>query len=190
MKKRGQFYLIASFIAIIIISGLVYVYTNAESPSEDVIVYDLSEEISFEANQLIDKGVFDGKTQEEIAENIGKLIQNYGQANPKVNIAIVYGDETQAHIIDVITEALTEENPLEGEALCNTGVKYCKGESVLNRILRKYPPVTPSTDRIVDLWMHGEKYTFTIVPDRQNFFLVVELNKQEGKTVIVKDGNE
>ena len=44
MNKRGQFFLIAAVVVIAILVGLAALYSVADTPQEDSVVFDLSKE--------------------------------------------------------------------------------------------------------------------------------------------------
>jgi hypothetical protein len=94
MNKRGQFYLVAALAIIGIITGLATVYNTAKSSAEDVTVYDLSNEINFEAAQAIDSGIFQSKTLEERGDNLEYLTDFYAAQHPNSDLFILYGNES------------------------------------------------------------------------------------------------
>ena len=98
MKKRGQFFLIAAIVIVGIILGLATVYNTAKSSKEDTTVYDLSDEINFEAAQVIDNGVFNGEelSGTVVPTRIEILTEFYSNENPESDLIIIYGDKIKA----------------------------------------------------------------------------------------------
>ncbi len=99
MQKRGQLFLIAAFVIIAILIGLGTVYVSTNAPKEDTQVYDLSKEVDFEASQVIDNGVFTGKSQSEIDSRIQNITTTYAKLNPESDIAVYYGNASQLNVI-------------------------------------------------------------------------------------------
>jgi len=185
MNKRGQFYLIAALVIILIISGLVYIYIKAETPVEDIVVYDLTEEIDFEANQLIANGMFEGKSKEEIKEKIEKLSQHYSDENPDVDItfAYVYGNEESAYIIGDKEEL---DEGIQKEQIIKPDKERCLKEHGESRCIvsREAPQ---GADQTIEVYVGNERYPFKIKKGRHNFFMIVKREKGEQKTIIVKN---
>lgn len=185
MNKRGQFYLIAALVIIIIISGLVYIYIKAETPAEDIVVYDLTEEINFEASQVIANGIFEGKDKEEIKGELEKLSQHYSDQNPDVDItfAYVYGDEQKAYIIgdkkelDSGIQREIQETPNTEKCLQKYGESRC--------IVSKELP--QGAEQTIEVHVGKDNYPFIIKKGRHNFFMIVKRDKDDQRTIIVKN---
>jgi len=56
MKKRGQFYLIAAIVIIGVIIGFASVANYVKQKGDNVVVYDLAEEIGFESGEVFEYG--------------------------------------------------------------------------------------------------------------------------------------
>lgn len=93
MEKRGQFFIIAALIIVIIIMGLATSYVSFKAPEEDIRIYDLSNEINFESSKVIDRGVISGSNA-EVYNNLKQLSDSYALLNPDSDFVIYYGDET------------------------------------------------------------------------------------------------
>lgn len=95
MKKRGQFYLIAAIVLISILAGLAITKNRASKLEEDATVYDLSEEINYEAAQLVDSGILNEVSEEDLEQNLENLTDFYAKANPEKQLLILYGNEEE-----------------------------------------------------------------------------------------------
>jgi len=69
MKKKGQFYLIAAIIIVMIIMGIVSVKNYAVTKRKLVKFYDLSEELDEESARVIDYGIYNEEKIPELIEN-------------------------------------------------------------------------------------------------------------------------
>jgi hypothetical protein len=92
MRKRGQFYLIAAMIVILIFSGLAIVYTRVSSNDEGVSLIDLSEEIYFEGNKLIDNRVFSDRSGEIVEDLKLYFVDYYENKYSNIDFALYYDD--------------------------------------------------------------------------------------------------
>jgi hypothetical protein len=99
MKKRGQFYLIAALVIIGIITGLAAIYNSAQRSGEDLTVYDLSNEINFEAARVLDSGVFNAKTYDQKSQNLEVITDFYASQHPINDLFILYGDEEELTLV-------------------------------------------------------------------------------------------
>jgi hypothetical protein len=92
MNKEGQFFLIAAVVIVGLVITLAAVNISTKTSKEDVTVYDLSEEIDYESNELINSGVYQNIGERGINQSVISLARNYSAANPGTDIMIVYGN--------------------------------------------------------------------------------------------------
>lgn len=92
MKKRGQFYLLAAFIIVIILFGTAAI-TNRSSKKEYSVVYDLSKEIDLEGALLKEYGVV---SRNSISETFENFLTRYSEyvSDPTVEMYFIYGDSS------------------------------------------------------------------------------------------------
>lgn len=92
MKKRGQFYLLAAFIIVIILFGTAAI-TNRSSKKEYSVVYDLSKEIDLEGALLKEYGVVN---DESISKTFEEFLEKYSEyvSDPTVEMYFIYGDSS------------------------------------------------------------------------------------------------
>ena len=99
MNKRAQFFLIAA----LIISGIILTfgksYTTSKIDETPVEVYDLSDQLQYEASQVIDNGLLQGDSQPQIEQSLTNLTQYYASMNPDSDIDIIYGNESALKVI-------------------------------------------------------------------------------------------
>lgn len=122
MKRQAQFFLIAGLIIAGVILGLSYVYSTAQIEKQELFVYDLSDEIYYEASQVIDNGIVTGLSEEQTADNLENLTKHYSSLHPDSDIVILYGDESSLHEISQISDPSLQDpvkldiKELEGRA--------------------------------------------------------------------------
>jgi len=205
--KKGQFYFIAALVMIMVLVGLVfYTYVNASTESDDLLVYYLTQEIHYEANQVIDSGVFTGQEPEEISENVQELAEYYIDTYPDLDMTMVYGDEEGAYIINLTEdeevfreevdyqyewdELLDQCNKDRGQIAARRALGYtiCSDTYIRERSTTKKFKVLPDeNDKIVDVWLNDEEhYQFEITPGQQNFFILIRTADEGERTIIVK----
>src|SRR3989344_7102871 len=94
MNKRGQFYLIAALVIVSIAASLATVKNTASSPNTETILYDLSNEMIYEAGQVIDSGVLNSISDLTLKENLNNLTRYYANSFRDSDFLIIYGNES------------------------------------------------------------------------------------------------
>ncbi|MBM3230278.1 hypothetical protein FJZ22_01310 [Candidatus Pacearchaeota archaeon] len=95
MNKRAQFFIIAALVVSSIIVGTSGIRNQAREEVIETATVDLSQELSYEAHQVLDNGVFSGKDKDVIQKEMEELVEAYGISNPDSDIEIVFGDPDQ-----------------------------------------------------------------------------------------------
>lgn len=100
MDKRGQFFLIAALVIVGIIITLGAINISIRTPLEDnTAFYDLSREIDYESNKLIDYGVYESQSRTQINEKLASLVSNYAAINPDTEMLLIYGSAGNLFIL-------------------------------------------------------------------------------------------
>ncbi|MDP3881606.1 MAG: hypothetical protein Q8Q31_01880 [Nanoarchaeota archaeon] len=81
MNKRGQIFLAAALILIILLMSFGVIYNSANAPKGNSRVGNLAKEIKYEALRTIDYGVKEGKNFEQISPLLNSVISNYSSLN-------------------------------------------------------------------------------------------------------------
>ena len=197
MEKRGQFYLIAAFVIILIVSGLSYVYTKANVQTENINLVGIAKEIDFELNTAINSAVLMGEDETATVNRAKEIGNYYLDRYPYIDLIIVYGDRSEnnrdSHVVSTgdkvdvchVTgiNGETEDKSVERESMgghlehgdkigkCASQNSYCP------------PEVIRCTDQyIIDREMQDEKVNnedlievFSITGDK------VELEMKDGE---------
>lgn len=170
MQKRGQFYLIASIVIIGILISLTVVYNSVRTTTEDVSVYDLSDEISYEGARVIDQGIF-YDTEEQIQTNLETLAENYAKSNPDLDLLLVYGDGDAIQYTCDTTGSVELGDTSSGD--------FCS----LNRDTLS---ITSTDADNIKVLFEGEEYTFRISSD-QSFYIILAKDKGDDKIVATNE---
>ncbi|MEK6850392.1 MAG: hypothetical protein AABX85_02360 [Nanoarchaeota archaeon] len=94
MNKKGQFFIVATFIIVTIIFSFGVVYNSAKSESsysEDVS--SLANSIMYESFQLINNGIYNGTGEKNITDSLLNLTYFYSMSSPTFNISIIYSNQ-------------------------------------------------------------------------------------------------
>lgn len=101
MEKRGQFYLIGALIIVLVFAGFSYIYSDVREIGGNSEIYELADEINYEGGMIISNGVYLSESDDTIAAKINSSLFNfYRKSHPNFGIAFVYGDQTNAYLIN------------------------------------------------------------------------------------------
>jgi hypothetical protein len=178
INKRGQFYLIAAVVIILIILGLVTVINKAIVQPKPVGFFDLSEDYEAEASKVIDYGTYNKYSP---AVNISEKIQNITAVfaksafakDPTVHLVFIYGNKNGyiAENISTITSSISYGaggNPFTTD-INTQKVEFTKGFGDVNVSLA------------------GNKYEFKL-GDEENFYFIIQTTTPTGeRNVAVRD---
>ena len=169
MNKRGQFFLIAAVVIISILFGLSAIYTTAETPTEDPLVYDLTKEIKYETGAVIDSGVFNALTEEQRDRNIENLTDYYASANVGSDLIVIFGDQMTMTAIFYTTQDT-------GEIGLDFGGPPLK--HVVDQVRKYNTTFALTNDNEVTIVIDKDvRYTFTVKPGEM-FFVILKKERQ------------
>lgn len=173
MNKRGQIFLVAAVIIVVIVAGLGVIYNYVKAPKEDKSVYDLSKELDYESAQIIDNGIFNSRTTEDTAKNLENLSTVYAGANPLSDIIIIYGNTTEVNI-------LKYNNSNAGEISITTGGSEVSLAVTTIRILTK-GSVSPVNEKVT-VSLRGIDKEFNL-RQGENFYIILKKDKDDERVV-------
>ncbi|MBU0977654.1 MAG: hypothetical protein KKD18_04515 [Nanoarchaeota archaeon] len=175
MNKRGQFFLVAALVIISIAYGLSMIYTSIETPGEDNSIYDLTKEIKYESGAVVDSGIFNAETEEEMDANVQNLTDHYGSANLGSDLIFIYGNRTNMTALFYTT---TDTGSIGVDLGTGTGFTHEVDQ------VRKFSSTfeIPSEDNSVTIVLDESqseevRYTFDVKPGEM-FFVILKKEKQ------------
>ena len=107
MEKRGQFYLMAAIIIVVVLVGIATVtnFAITRQSAEEIKIYQLSQELALEGEQVINFGIFD-----EIGPNEALRIftEEYGVyiSDQDSDVYFIYGDKKGISVIGYVATDL------------------------------------------------------------------------------------
>ena len=171
MNKRGEFFLIAAVVIVGIIITLGAINISTKAPAKDnTAFYDLSREIDYESNKLIDYGVYKSKDPSAIGSSVLSFVANYSAANPDTDLLIVYGNKDNIQI-SLYDKTATGEISVGG-AISQQSSRM----PTVPQYEQEGSSLTVQLDSETNL-------TFELQPIGENFFIV--LKKQAGEETLV-----
>jgi len=171
MNKRGQFYLVAAIVLVVIIISFATIqnYTRRKSA---IKIYDIKEELGIESGNVLDYGTFNIADDEERRDLIENFSEEYiAYAGEGRNLSLIFGDYKQMWQI-------TYEEVIVGEV----GVQGIgKGTSRLDIIgsrikIEEIQPTYEQNGNVykIEVELAGTKYDFELKPGENFYFIISE----------------
>lgn len=126
MNKRGQIFIVATFIIIGIIASVTGVFTSASANYEkEERFYDLAEEVDVETKKVIDYGVYREETSQTDSpipyrQELASFLPSYADYIGQDDVVFVYGNSVGMEVIYFENNAQTgviEINPSGGSSI-------------------------------------------------------------------------
>ncbi|MDO8509268.1 MAG: hypothetical protein Q7S27_06335 [Nanoarchaeota archaeon] len=216
MGKRGQFYLIAAFIIILIISGLSYVYTKANVQTENINLAGIAKEIDFELNTAINNAVLKDEGETATVNRAIEIGNYYLDRYPYIDLIIVYGDRSEnnrdSHVVStgedvdvchVEADKSTQDKSVERSAVkghlghgdklgkCASQNSYCPPEVIRCTdqyiIDREMVDDEVNNKDIIEVFsIAGDKVELEMKNGERNLYIVVSSVRGEEKSFVVE----
>ena len=165
MMKKGQFYLIAAIIIIVVLFGLTGVTNYLIKKPDLVRYYDISRQLNLESESVVNYGIANNA---EIDTLLQQFTENYGQylgEGEQANLYFIYGDESSVTVYSYQVEDQGGINLIIGG---NDPIVYTfPGGQVTTQ------DVTVGEDGNVIVQIGNDKYPFNI-KSGQNFFFIIK----------------
>jgi len=94
MNKRGQFYIIAAFVIILLVFGFVNL-ANKISGEKPVTIYRLKEEIILEKLHLLDYAMYNNYNDDKKLQSLEDFSQNYINSSQENNFYFIWGNKSK-----------------------------------------------------------------------------------------------
>lgn len=177
MKKRGQFYIIAAVVIVIIILSLAQITNYIVSKKEPLKFYDLSEELNEEGARVIDYGVYNSQDIQAVIRNyLGNYFINYSKEKERdTKFLFLYGD---MNLVTAITYSR--------ESTGTISIEWGGGSFTLLGTANYIPDSNtfiPTADGKVNMTLLNNAYEFDLKEKGQNFFFVIARNAETEKHI-------
>jgi hypothetical protein len=180
MNKRGQFYLVGAIVIVSLIIGFVTI-TNFTKQDTSTKVYDLSEELGVEANQVLEYGLINQGTQNpgEKLNSLDQLIPDFTNkyssyiSDDKVKLIIIFGDKKGIRVVTY--------NDVSGS------FSYGGETSLELRGATSTEPV-PVTENKVTVKIDGVDHVFEL-QEGQNFYYIISQENPDGSRDVATSNN-
>ena len=157
MKKRGQFYLMAAIVIIIIILGFFSVRSYIRIEDQKTIVYDLEKEFGFESAKVVDYSIYSDEDFKAVMEN-WTAVYGLEKAQNIDEMRVVYGDQSSVTMMN-LTKVYSDISLIGGAGITVTA----------ERIER-----SSGSGEEITVQLGGNDYKFDLKPGKNFIFLIKE----------------
>jgi len=182
MKKKGQFYLIAAVIIVIIIVGLSGITNYVITRKKPVKFYDLSAELSEESVRVVDYGIYNEKDMDSLIGNftdkyLAGVSEKRGYVDEKekqAELVFVYGNKNE-----VIVSTYTSEKT--GEITISYGTMEFKHTGTDRYIANRtsFTPELVGSEHMIKVYILGVNYDFKLQKGENFFFVITKRTEEE-----------
>jgi len=163
MKKKGQFYLAAAIVIVVLIVGFAAVQ-NFTKKQSSIKLYDVKEELGIEGGKVLDYGTYNIENEEDKEQLIADFTSNYTEyAGEGRNLYFVFGNPNKIYVIryeEVVSGTVSVSFGGSGRSELQTFIKGGEIES--------YVPEGNEVTIIID----GLEYEFELKRG-ENFYFIV-----------------
>jgi hypothetical protein len=179
MKKRGQFYIIAAALIIVVLLGLVTVANKAVVQPKPTEFFDLSKDYEAETSKVIDYGTYNKYSPAvnitEKVENISKVFAETAFAkDPNIYLVFIYGNKT----------TYTAKNISVSSA--DISLNFA-GISSTEKVSSQKETNFKAVNGVIDVPIAGNNYQFKLT-DEENFYFIIQTTTPGGEKNVATRG--
>lgn len=179
--NKGQFFLIAAIVIIVVTVGIVTV-SNYTEEKESVKLYNLGEELGIESQNVLDYGTYSQLNEDEMKMLMENFIKNYvDYIGDTGNLYFVFGNKNKIYVVGY--------QELTNESVCVTLNPNQEGaECVPLSVIGETQEFPATSGEIEDVFVTIEnyEYQFKLNPG-ENFYFVIWQKIGGDKIVITSD---
>lgn len=176
-NKRGQFYIVAAIIIVLIAVGFLAV-SNYTTTEEDIRIYDLRDKLDIESAKVLDHGTYQELNDTELKQLLINFTRQYNDTEE--NLLFIFGDENNVTIIEyseLEPSNITFVEEGEEEETDITLEENGDGES-------RQGEFSSGTGIVRVIVTFGEEdYTFEI-KEGENFYFIIQIEFKGGEYVV------
>lgn len=177
MNKRGQFYLIAAILIIIIVAAMIGVKTYVSANPKPRTVQSMSSELKEEGFRVVDYGIYNN-------ENITKLLSNFTdmyapyftKKTNNANVIFVYGNKSDLF-------SAKYETASTGKISANIGGNVAGAWNMESGIVNR-TRINVAGNK-VNVTIFNKTYIFDLKENNEMFYFVI-VQEKEGEVYVEK----
>jgi hypothetical protein len=177
-NKRGQIYLVAAIIIVMILAGIASVKTYAVAKAEPRKIKDISSELKEETSRIIDYGIYSRANLDDLLNSFNLEFSEYFlEKTEETNIIFIYGNKTELYSVQYNNQYTGAVFATIGEA----SPTWATSESIIN----KTEITTQIQDNKINVNLLEKDFVFDIREGQVFYFLITQ--QKDDETVIEKN---
>jgi len=177
-NKRGQIYLVAAIIIVMILAGIASVKTYAIAKTEPRKIKDISSELKEETSRIIDYGIYSRANLNNLLNNFDNEFSEYFlKKTEETNILFIYGNKTNLYSVQYNTQHTGAVFAIVGGA----SPTWATSESIIN----KTDVTTKIQDNKISITLLEKDFVFDIKDGEVFYFLITQ--QKDDETFIEKN---
>ncbi len=174
MNKRGQFYIVAAIIIVLILAGITSVQTYAIVRPEPRVIQDLGSELTEETSRIVDYGIYQSKDLSALLGNFTakEFAPYFLQKTDETGIMFIYGNKT-----DLTAVRYDEKYTGKVIATIGSGVSTWETTEMYDEMISVDPAVDP-----INVTILNRTFNFDLQDNQMFYFVVVQ--EKDGETYV------
>ena len=178
MNTRGQFYLVAAIIIVMIIAGIASIKTYAIAKAEPRKIKDISAELKEETTRIIDYGIYSEEVLPDLLASFDDEFSEYFlKKTEQTNIVFVYGNQSKLYSVQYNDEYTGAVFATIGGA----SPTWATSETIISRV----DITSEIDDNKVLVNILDKDFEFEIKEGEMFYFLITQ--QRDGETFIEKN---
>lgn len=179
LNKKGQFYLVAAILIVMIISGIASIKTYAIIKSEPRKIKDISSELKEETSRIIDYGIYNAQDLILLLNSFDANFSEYFlKKTEETNIIFIYGNKSKLYSVQYSDQYTGTVFATIGQVSPTWNV----AEPIINRTLIN---VNEYSDNILTIRILERDFDFEVRDGEMFYFLITQ--KQEDEIFIERN---
>jgi len=171
MNKRGQVFLIAALLIVLIATSLTVIGTFASTQPPPKIIQDLKSDLEKESSEIVDYGIYTNQELELLIDDFtdSKFAPYFFEKTDNANVIFVYGDKTNLKAIKYNTESTgTISAQIGGNINWETFGTFTEQIQI-----------TPLNSDSITVTLLNQDYIFKLRENEMFYFIIIEEKNEE-----------
>jgi len=178
MNKRGQFYLIAAILILIIVAGIIDVKTYVTVSPQPRGIQNIGSELKEESFRVVDYGIYNNQNLTQLLDNFTNSYAPYFlHKTNNANIIFIYGNKTNLTSVNFYNASTGSVSASFHGSILSWGTY----QDVVNRTQIKTSALAGNK---VNVTIFNKEYSFDLKDNEMFYFVIVQ--EKEGEVNVEK----
>jgi len=179
-NKRGQFYIVAAILIVLIIAGVASVRTYAIVQPKPRAIHDLGSELREESSRIVDYGIYNAKDLTLLLDNFTdtEFAPYFLQKTGETGIVFIYGNKSKLSAVQYKEQVTGTISATIGTGIANwpTASEFAERVDVT--------PIDP-LEKELNVTLLGKSFRFDLKDNEMFYFVIVQ--EKEGEIYVERN---